>query len=264
MLRKALLLAALLAVLATACGGEDAPAPTAAPTPAPPPPSAQSVVVQVAASGLGDILTDGDGNTLYLFMPDNQSTPGCNAACAEAWPPLMGEPAAGAGVNSSLLGTVSRQDGTTQAIYNSWPLYYFGGDPAAGDTNGQGLNEVWFVLDPAGEGAMPMADASPTRTATRCTCSPRTTRVRRRATMTAPTPGRRSPESPSPEVGPTDRLSGRSHARTARLRRRTMDGRCTTSAATPRPVTPTARASATSGLPSTPPATPSCEPTGVV
>ena len=150
MLRKALLLAALLAVLATA-----------APTPAPPPPSAQSVVVQVAASGLGDILTDGDGNTLYLFMPDNQSTPGCNAACAEAWPPLMGEPAAGAGVNSSLLGTVSRQDGTTQATYNSWPLYYFGGDPAAGDTNGQGLNEVWFVLDPAGEGVMPMADAAP-------------------------------------------------------------------------------------------------------
>jgi predicted lipoprotein with Yx(FWY)xxD motif len=45
-------------------------------------------------------------------------------------------------------GTTARTDGATQVTYNGAPLYYFAGDGKAGDTNGQGLNGVWFVAAP--------------------------------------------------------------------------------------------------------------------
>ncbi len=61
---------------------------------------------------------------------------------------------AGEGVDETLLGTITRDDGTTQVTYNGWPLYHFSGDTASGDTNGQGLEEfggLWFLVSPAGE-----------------------------------------------------------------------------------------------------------------
>lgn len=177
MLKKALLLIAALALIAAACGDDDEPqatpttvAPTtAAPTTAAPtttaPTTTQSPAttaapemdgptVQVAASGLGDILVDGEGNTLYLFMPDDAGPSVCTDACAEAWPPLIGEPAAGDGIDAALLGTAERPDGTVQATYNSWPLYHFANDQAPGDTNGQGVNDIWWVISPTGEAIM--------------------------------------------------------------------------------------------------------------
>ena len=54
-------------------------------------------------------------------------------------------------MDSALLGTTLRDDGTTQVTYNGWPLYYFVGDAAAGDVAGQNVNEIWFVLAPDGE-----------------------------------------------------------------------------------------------------------------
>jgi predicted lipoprotein with Yx(FWY)xxD motif len=50
------------------------------------------------------------------------------------------------------MGSVARTDGSEQVTYNGWPLYYFANDAAPGDTNGQGVNEVWYVLDAAGDG----------------------------------------------------------------------------------------------------------------
>jgi predicted lipoprotein with Yx(FWY)xxD motif len=87
---------------------------------------------------------------LYLFTPDNQGEPTCYDTCADNWPALEGAALAGDGVDESLLGTTTRTDGSIQATYNGWPLYYFAGDPAAGDTNGQGLNDVWWVIDATG------------------------------------------------------------------------------------------------------------------
>jgi predicted lipoprotein with Yx(FWY)xxD motif/murein L,D-transpeptidase YcbB/YkuD len=132
------------------------PAATAAPTTPPgttaaPAPGGEPTVV-VSESALGQILTSGNGMTVYLFMPDAQGTPTCTDACAEAWPPMTaegGQVTAGDGVDSSLLGTVARPDGT-QVTYNGWPLYLFSGDSAPGDTNGQGQGGVWYVIDPTG------------------------------------------------------------------------------------------------------------------
>lgn len=127
-------------------------APTEAPTEAPP----SGPAVAVASSSLGDIVVDANGMTLYLFEADTQGDGKsvCNGACAATWPALLvgggATPVAGAGVTGTL-GTATRDDGTTQVTLNGWPLYYFAGDAAAGDTNGQGLSDVWWVVNGAGD-----------------------------------------------------------------------------------------------------------------
>jgi predicted lipoprotein with Yx(FWY)xxD motif len=115
--------------------------------------AAGSVALELTSGDLGEYLVDGDGNTLYLFMPDEgggEST--CYDDCAANWPPFEGEASAGEGVDTALVSTTARTDGTTQVTYNGWPLYYFGGDAAPGDTNGQGVLDIWYVVGADGEG----------------------------------------------------------------------------------------------------------------
>lgn len=133
---------AVLAVALAACGGDTDAGTTVA--------EATGPAISTSSVDLGTILVDDAGRTLYLFTPDAQGESTCYDACADNWPALSGEVAAGDGVDASLLGTTERTDGTTQVTYNGWPLYHFGGDAAAGDVNGQGLNDVWWVVDPAG------------------------------------------------------------------------------------------------------------------
>ena len=59
---------------------------------------------------------------------------------------------AGEGVDAALIGYTIRDNGSVQATYNGWPLYYFIRDEAPGDTNGQGVGEIWYVVDPSGAG----------------------------------------------------------------------------------------------------------------
>ena len=109
--------------------------------------------------GLGTVLVDGQGLTLYLFVPDKHSGRStCYERCAQGWPPLLlptgaTKPVAGRGVKASLLGTTRRKDGTTQITYNRWPLYLWVGDSGPGQATGQGLNNLgglWYVLSPKG------------------------------------------------------------------------------------------------------------------
>ena len=112
--------------------------------------AAAAMTLTVAESDLGTILVDDAGTTLYLFVPDAQGDSTCYDECEDNWPPFSGEVSAGEGVDESLLGTTQRTDGTTQATYNGWPLYYFAADAAPGDTNGQGISDVWWVVDAEG------------------------------------------------------------------------------------------------------------------
>jgi predicted lipoprotein with Yx(FWY)xxD motif len=146
----------LIALAAAACGSGGGGA-SASPTPAKTT-TGQPATVGVANSGLGQILVDSQGRTLYLFQKDSGTTSACTGACATAWPPLRvtGQPTAGSGANASLLGTTQRSDGNPQATYNGRPLYTFSGDQKAGDTNGQGVNAFgasWFALTSAGNQA---------------------------------------------------------------------------------------------------------------
>ncbi len=100
---------------------------------------------------LGTFLVDEEGRTLYMFTKDSPGTSVCEGDCLAAWPVLEGEVAAGEGVDESLIGTIERSDGSIQASYADWPLYYFAQDQAAGDVTGQGVGEVWYVLSPEGE-----------------------------------------------------------------------------------------------------------------
>lgn len=104
----------------------------------------------VAESDLGPILADSDGMTLYVFDNDAEGTSTCTGECEANWPPVSGDVTAGEGVDADLLGTTEREDGTSQATYDSQPLYYFAGDQAAGDTAGQGVGDIWWVVGPDG------------------------------------------------------------------------------------------------------------------
>jgi predicted lipoprotein with Yx(FWY)xxD motif len=111
--------------------------------------------VQVRRTGLGKILVDSRGRTLYLFKKDTRGMSRCSGSCAVNWPPLLatGRPLAGSGIKASKLGTTRRSEGKTQVVYNGHPLYRFIGDARPGNTNGQGLSAFgarWFVVSPAG------------------------------------------------------------------------------------------------------------------
>jgi predicted lipoprotein with Yx(FWY)xxD motif len=101
----------------------------------------------LAQTSLGGILVGPGGMTLYMFVPDTSTSSSCTGACAATWPPLTGAlPSLGAGLDASSFGTIDRGDGTKQVTFHGHPLYFFSGDKAAGDTNGQALNSKWYVL----------------------------------------------------------------------------------------------------------------------
>ena len=113
-------------------------------------PSQAGVTVQVSSQGT---ISDGSGKTLYRYAADGVETHGrvvsrCYDSCAQEWPPVLtkGRPVAGAGAQASLVGVTARGDGTAQATYNGWPLYYSSKDAKAGDANGVDTNDQWATL----------------------------------------------------------------------------------------------------------------------
>jgi predicted lipoprotein with Yx(FWY)xxD motif len=117
--------------------------------------SGSSPTVGVENSGLGEVLVDTQGRTLYLFKADSRSASACEGACAAAWPPLLahGNPSVGGGANASLVSTIQRPTGALQLTYSGHPLYLFAGDQKPGDVNGQGVTAFgapWYAVSPAG------------------------------------------------------------------------------------------------------------------
>jgi predicted lipoprotein with Yx(FWY)xxD motif len=147
------------ALLALAgCGGS---ASHAAPTTS----DGRPASVGVANTGLGDVLVNRQGRTLYLFARDSGTTSACTGACAVNWPPLhvRGAPVVGDGAKPSELGKTARADGISQLTYNGHPLYTFVNDKKPGDTNGEGINAfggAWFAVSPAGAKVAPRSPNS--------------------------------------------------------------------------------------------------------
>jgi len=100
--------------------------------------------------GVGNYLTDGKGMTLYYFKKDQPARNACAGPCLEKWPIYHAEQIqAPAGSDAKDFGEFTRADGKKQTTFKNWPLYYFANDKAPGDTNGQGLLNLWSVIDPA-------------------------------------------------------------------------------------------------------------------
>lgn len=104
----------------------------------------------VADTDLGSILVDPDGFTLYIFTADSEGESTCYDACADLWPPVPADTPIGSDLDESIFGSVTRDDGTEQLAVNGMPLYLYTPDESPGDTTGQGLNDVWFVVDAGG------------------------------------------------------------------------------------------------------------------
>jgi predicted lipoprotein with Yx(FWY)xxD motif len=108
--------------------------------------------IAAANRAVGEILVDADGRTLYMSTHDEQGrASACAAECLADWPALEGSVSAGDGVDTGLIGTITRGDGTVQATYAGWPLYYSAEDTSAGDLNGQGVKDSWYVVSPEGD-----------------------------------------------------------------------------------------------------------------
>jgi predicted lipoprotein with Yx(FWY)xxD motif len=109
-----------------------------------------------AVAGLGEIITDGSGFTLYMYTPDHQGPSQCAGFCAQQWPPLVlphgaDKPRPGPGVRAALLGTVRRSNGQLQETYNGWPLYLWIGDTAPGQATGQADDMgLWYAMSVTG------------------------------------------------------------------------------------------------------------------
>ncbi|SRR6266511_1042993 len=113
--------------------------------------------VSVGDTGIGQVLVDPAGKTLYLYASDQGTTSAVPANILGAWPPLTvasaDEAEAGEGVDQSKLGTAPQADGQIWVTYNGHLLYRFSGDAAPGDTTGHKLGNIWFALTPAGDQA---------------------------------------------------------------------------------------------------------------
>ncbi len=155
---------AALAAIAVAGCTSPAPAPVEAPVetttePTQPETSAATgaaaTTLMTAMSTLGEIVVDQAGMTVYQYDMDTQGAgvSTCTGVCATTWPAVTSESSGGPAVEgvTGEVSTITGVEGETQVVLNGWPLYYFSGDTAAGDTNGQGFGGIWWVLTPAGE-----------------------------------------------------------------------------------------------------------------
>ncbi|AVZ77818.1 hypothetical protein SLUN_34985 [Streptomyces lunaelactis] len=105
---------------------------------------------------LGKVVTDSAGFTLYRFDKDTASPPksNCEGECAKAWPVVSaGGASAAPGTDASLIGEVTRTDGTKQLTIGGWPMYRFAKDAKPGDAKGQGVGGTWFAAAPDGKKA---------------------------------------------------------------------------------------------------------------
>jgi predicted lipoprotein with Yx(FWY)xxD motif len=149
---------AVLGLVAAGCGGGSSasPAPTSGVAGAEHSTSAAAVMTR-KISGLGVVLVNPKGRTLYVFMKDQRRRVTCTGQCASFWPPLKwkskSKPTAGGAAKTSLLSSVKNPSGGRVITYNKWPLYTYAGDSAAGQAKGeaQTLNGgKWYVISAKG------------------------------------------------------------------------------------------------------------------
>ncbi len=110
-------------------------------------------------------IVDSKGNTLYNFTRDTPGMSNCKGGCLKAWPVFYAENIIAPSImNTSDFGVITNSEGSKQITYKQMPLYYYINDTKRGDTNGLGVNNAWFVIEPVQSASMPVTATSPTAT----------------------------------------------------------------------------------------------------
>jgi len=137
-----------------------------------------SATISLRQTGLGRVLVNARGRTLYLFMKDRNGKSACSGGCATYWPPLMktGKVTVGPGLKQALVG-VTKRAGGMQVTYNKHPLYTFALDKSAGQTKGQGSSNFgakWYAVSAKGRAVVgaPTTTTTDTTTVTTTTTDP--------------------------------------------------------------------------------------------
>jgi predicted lipoprotein with Yx(FWY)xxD motif len=137
--------------------------------------ASNGATVRAVTSGVlrTKIIVGSGGFTLYHLTTEKKGAIRCTGICRKSWPPLLvvgsTKPVAGSGLSASKLGMIKRPDGGVQVTYNGYALYRYGGDKRAGQTNGQGVEGLWYAITPAGAVTKAAAKATPTTPTTTTT-----------------------------------------------------------------------------------------------
>jgi predicted lipoprotein with Yx(FWY)xxD motif len=154
------LLAVLLGLVAAGCGGSSASSAPKNGVAGAQHATGSATVKTRKISGLGVVLVNSKGRTLYVFMKDARRHVTCTKAnqCQSFWPPLKwkrsGKPKAGGAAKTRMLGLDKNPSGGKVVTYNKWPLYTYSGDSGPGQSHGwnQNLNGgKWYVISAKGK-----------------------------------------------------------------------------------------------------------------
>lgn len=106
-------------------------------------------VMLATSPSLGNYLVDQNGMALYWFTKDSPGMSACEGKCLQAWPAFMASSVVvPSGLNPTDFSVITRTDGSQQLAYRGYPLYYWARDAKRGDTTGQDVGKVWYVIDP--------------------------------------------------------------------------------------------------------------------
>ena len=159
MRRTSMLFVVALALVAAACsesttagsaGTTSTSSSTSVPTAEPVAPG--PVTIEVAGTEVGDVLTDGDGQSLYVYLLDDEATISCVDACRATWIPVLldGKLSVSGGIDRALFEERELEDGTVQLAIGGQPLYRYAGDLETGAVNGQGFDKLWYLVNADG------------------------------------------------------------------------------------------------------------------
>ncbi|MGC8544715.1 MAG: hypothetical protein ACP5UJ_07645 [Athalassotoga sp.] len=99
-------------------------------------------------TGIGNYLVDANGMTLYYFT-ENVDGKTFNGSYLDFWSPFyVSKIVVPSSLNPKDFSVVTGGDGRPQIAYKGWPLYYFINDKKPGDTNGEGVKGLWYVMKP--------------------------------------------------------------------------------------------------------------------
>jgi predicted lipoprotein with Yx(FWY)xxD motif len=163
---SALWLGAPVIALVAACGAASTPAATSG---AGTGTGSGPMTITAKQTSLGSVLTGPNGDTLYTLLSSSGTPIPCTGACATAWPPLTAAAGASIQAGSGVSATLAVSTGATQVSADGTPLYYFSGDTAPGQVNGQDLKSfggTWFAIQASGQPVSAASASTPGSAAT--------------------------------------------------------------------------------------------------